>query len=116
MKVNGRIVAIAVAALVAVAALGAGIAQAVSGGENNVSGAAARKAGDAALAAVGGGTVAEVERADEEGTGAYEVEVRRTDGSEVEVHVDAQFQVVGSVSDDDGAGDDSEQGESGTDD
>ncbi len=116
MKVNGRILAIAAAAVVAVAALGAGIAQAVSGGENTVSGAATKKAGDAALAAVGGGTVREVERADEDGAGAYEVEVRRTDGSEVEVHLDAQFQVLGAASDDDGAGADSQQDETGPDD
>ncbi len=116
MKVRGRIVAIGAAGVVAVAALTAGVAQAVSGGEDSVSGAAAKKAGDAALAAVGGGTVGEVERADEDGAGTYEVEVRRTDGSEIEVHVDARFQVVGTASDDDEAGDDSEQDESGTDD
>jgi len=113
MKVNGRILAIAAAAVVAVAATSAGIAQAVSGGEDNVSGAAAKKAGDAALAAVGGGSVGEVERADEDGAGAYEVEVRRSDGSEVEVHLDAQFQVLGSVSDDDEAGEGSDQDEQG---
>ena len=55
----------------------------------------------AALDAAGGGTVLEVEHQDGDGNGAYEVEVRRTDGSTVEIHLDAQFRKVGSVSDDD---------------
>jgi hypothetical protein len=108
MKLNGRIVAIAAALVVALAVVGAGIAQAVGGGEESVTGPAAQQAGDAALAAVGGGTVLEVEQADA-GDAAYEVEVRRPDGSEVEVHLDAQFQPLGTAADDD-------QGESGTDD
>jgi uncharacterized membrane protein YkoI len=116
MRINGRVVAIGAAGVVALAAGGAGIAQAVSGGEDNVSGAAAKKAGDAALAAVGEGTVGEVERADEDGTGAYEVEVRLADGSEVEVYVDAGFHVLGSSSDDDGKAEDSDEGEAGADD
>lgn len=116
MNVDRRIVAIAAAVVVALAALGAGIAQAVSRGEESVTGPAARQARDAALAAVEGGTVLEVERQDGDGPGVYEVEVRRPDGSEVEIHLDARFQVLGSASDDDGASGDGVEGEPDTDD
>lgn len=50
-------------------------------------------AANAALAKVGQGTVSEVEREDDGGA-AYEVEVRLQDGSEVEVQVGADFQVL----------------------
>ncbi|MCB5274162.1 hypothetical protein BJG92_01689 [Arthrobacter sp. SO5] len=50
-------------------------------------------AANAALAKVGQGTVSEVERADD-GAGAYEVEIRLQNGSEVEVQVGADFQVL----------------------
>ena len=50
-------------------------------------------ASSAALAKVGQGTVTEVERADDSGTG-YEVEVRLTDGSKVDVALGADFQVL----------------------
>ncbi len=106
MKVNRRIVVIAAVGVTALAATGAGIAQAVGGeSEENVTGPAAQKARSAALAAAGGGTVLEVERQDGDGAGVYEVEVRRADGSQVEIHVDAQFEPVGSAPDDDGAAD-----------
>lgn len=51
------------------------------------------QAANAALAAVGQGTVSEVER-ENEGGAAYEVEVRLPDGSQVEVQVGADFQVL----------------------
>ena len=95
MKLNRRIV-IAVSAVVAVLAVGgAGIAQAVGGGsEKPVTGAAAEQAKAAALETAGGGTVTEIEGQDGDGAGVYEVEVRRDDGTQVEVHLDAQFQPV----------------------
>ena len=84
------------------AAGGAGIAQAVGGGsEEQVTGAAAEQAKAAALEAAGGGTVTEIEGQDGDGAGVYEVEVRRDDGTQVEIHLDAQFQPVGTVADDD---------------
>jgi uncharacterized membrane protein YkoI len=96
-----RTLAIALAAGVLAVAGGAGIAQAVSGSDDEpVTGPAAERAADAALAAAGGGTVREVERQDGDGAGVYEVEVRREDGSEVEIHLDAQFREVGSAVDD----------------
>jgi uncharacterized membrane protein YkoI len=52
------------------------------------------KAGNAALAKVGQGTVSEVER-ENEGGSAYEVEVRLDDGTQVEVQLGSDFQVLG---------------------
>ena len=50
-------------------------------------------ASSAALARVGQGTVTEVERDDDDGA-AYEVEVRLSDGTQVEVGLGADFQVL----------------------
>ena len=47
----------------------------------------------------------EVERQDGDGKGVYEVEVRRSDGTQVEIHLDAQFQQVGTAADDDSGAD-----------
>lgn len=57
------------------------------------------KAVEAALARVGQGTVTEVER-DENPDSAYEVEVRLANGSEVEVAVGKDFQVLSQSPDD----------------
>ncbi|WP_427005715.1 hypothetical protein [Pseudarthrobacter sp. H2] len=51
------------------------------------------KAGNAALAKVGQGSVRDVEREDDGGS-AYEVEIRLNDGAEVEVQLGADFQVL----------------------
>ncbi|HEX4746447.1 MAG TPA: PepSY domain-containing protein [Gaiellaceae bacterium] len=103
------VIVLGAAAVLAVAG-GAGIAKAVSGSEEQVSGPAAARAAEAALEAIGGGSVLEVERQDGDGAGVYEVEVRRQDGSTVEVHLDARLQPVGTVADDDEGerGDDAE--------
>ena len=100
------------AALIALVAGGAAIATAAGGGDDEgrwddageaaeqvTDPAALDRAGSAALEAAGGGTVTEVERADE-GRSGYEVEVKRDDGSFVEVTLDEQFGEV-SVEDDD---------------
>ena len=101
MKVNRKVVGIA-AAITALSAGGVGIAQAVGGGsEEQVSGPDAERAKAAALKAVGGGTVIEVERNDENTAGGFEVEVRRADGSQVEVRIDDRYQAVGKTADDD---------------
>jgi hypothetical protein len=47
--------------------------------------------------------VLEVEQQDGDGAGTYEVEVRRADGSTVEIHLDSVFQPVGTAADDDGS-------------
>jgi uncharacterized membrane protein YkoI len=97
-----------VLALVAVAALGAGgaaIATAASGGgdddksEKAISGAALDRASSAALSHTRGGEVTATEVGDEESY--YEVEVTRSDGSQVDVQLDRDFQVVGAEGDND---------------
>jgi uncharacterized membrane protein YkoI len=101
-----------VAGVVAVGG-GVGIAQAVGAdSEEPVTGASAEQAKAAALRAAGGGTVLEVEHQDGDASGAYEVEVRRPDGSTVEIHLDSGFRQVGSAADDDSGseGGDSEEG------
>jgi len=97
--------------LVALAAGGAGGAQAVSGGEEraggkeanevneksdgaNLRGSAFERAERAAVKAAGGGKVVEAEKGDDS-DGAYEVAVRKADGSVVEYHLDSAFKVVG---------------------
>jgi hypothetical protein len=99
---RNRKLAIAGVAVLAVAAGGVGIAQAVGGdSEERATGPDADRAAAAATRSVGGGRVTGVER-DDEGGGAWEVEVVRPDGSQVEVHLNDNFKQVGTQSDDDG--------------
>lgn len=62
------------------------------------------KAVDAALEETGGGTVTETEVGDD--GAAYGVEVELDDGSQVEVNLDEDFNVIGQEADDDGPDDD----------
>jgi hypothetical protein len=113
MNVNRKFVAIG-AAVVVLTAGGAGIAYAVGGGESEeqVTGPDAEQAKSAALDAVGGGTVTEVEYQESGSAGVYEVEVQRDDGSQVEVHIDGSFDSVGTAADDDsGSGEDDDGAE-----
>jgi uncharacterized membrane protein YkoI len=88
---------------------GAGIAYASGDdSEEQLTGPDAQKARSAAVAAVGGGTVTEVERDDSNGTGVFEVEVKGDDGSQVEVHLDGDLMVVGQEADEDGSNDEDE--------
>jgi len=99
------VIAAAVVAML-LALLGAGIAYANGGdSEEQLTGPDAEKAKSAAITAVGGGTVSEVERDDGNGTGAFEVEVTREDGSQLEVHLNGDYNVVGQQADDDGPND-----------
>lgn len=99
------------ATVMAVIAGGAGIA--VAGGvghdggdsERAITGTALERAEAAALAETGEGTVTGTEVGDEESL--YEVEVTLDDGTETDVQLDRQFEVVGTESD---------AGESGSDD
>ena len=90
---------------------GVGIAQAVVGGDSDdvqATGAAAAKAKAAALKSVGGGRVVSVERESEAGS-AWEVEIVRRDGTEVEANLDRAYGSVATEredDDDDGKGDD----------
>jgi hypothetical protein len=114
-----RKLALIVALIVGLAGLSAGLAIAASGGpaqgpgvtapedeanesndsDGSLTGMAAEKAADAALAAVGGGTLLEAEPADDDG-GAYEVEIRKPDGSVVEVLIGSDYRVVNIVAGD----------------
>ena len=106
---NLRTKLVIAAALTMLVALGgaAGIAYATGGddSEEQLTGPEAQKAKSAAVAAVGGGTVSEVERDDGYGTGGFEVEVKRDDGAQVEVHLDRDLKVVGQQADEDGPSD-----------
>jgi uncharacterized membrane protein YkoI len=95
---------LAAAAIVALAGAGAGIAVATGDDDATdkpISGGALDRASAAALDHTGGGRVTETEVGDEEGY--YEVEVTRADGSQVDVHLDRQFKVLGDQADDDEA-------------
>jgi uncharacterized membrane protein YkoI len=84
----------------ALVAGGTGVAVAAGGGgdaETPITGRALAAASAAALAHAGGGRVTETEAGDE--GGFYEVEVTREDGSQVDVHLDRDFHVLGSKAD-----------------
>jgi uncharacterized membrane protein YkoI len=89
-----------VGAVVLLGAAGVGAAIATGdddAGERPIEGPALERAEDAALAETGGGTVTGTEVGDEESL--YEVEVTLDDGSQVDVQLDEDFQVVGSEGD-----------------
>jgi uncharacterized membrane protein YkoI len=105
-KLKGII--IAVAAIAALAVGGAAIAGAtgVGGGDDSeraISGGALDRASAAALDHTGGGKVTETEVGDEESY--YEVEVTKGDGSQVDVQLDRDFNVVSQAADDEGKDD-----------
>ena len=98
------------AALVALGMGGAALAGATSGGNGNAAQERSEAADDgegtqglgpdlrarlkaAALAQTGGGTVGAMERDSEKGA-TYEVEVKRPDGSQVDVRLDDQLDIV----------------------
>jgi uncharacterized membrane protein YkoI len=98
---------IAAAAVAAIAGGGAAIAGATGGGDDGsgqpITGSALGKAKAAALQETGGGQVSATEIRDEEGY--YEVEVQRTDGSRVDVHLDRNFSIIDSSADGTGSSD-----------
>ena len=104
INVKTLVIAAAVAVLLALGAAGIAYANG-SVSEEQLTGPEAEKAKSAAIEAVGGGTVSEVERDDGNGTGAFEVEVTRDDGSQLEVHLDGDYNVVGQEADEDGPND-----------
>ena len=104
---------IAGASVLAVAAGGDGVAAATGVGEDEaegpdtpITGSALDQAEAAALDHTGEGTVSETETGDEESY--YEVEVTLDDGSEVDVQLDRDFNVVGDEVD---GGEEDEAGE-----
>ena len=85
-----------VAALAALALGGAALAGATPSdvsGSDELTGSTLDRASQAALAETGGGTVTESER-DAENGATYEVEVTKDDGSEVDVRLDENYEVV----------------------
>ena len=60
--------------------------------DTSLTGETATKAGEAALVSTGGGTVLAVETDDD--NAGYEVEIRTADGSEAEVELDKDYNVV----------------------
>jgi hypothetical protein len=96
-------IGIAAAVGVAAVAIGAGVAvaQPDDGEGPGITGDVLARASQAALAFTGGGTVTATEVGDEESL--YEVEVTLDDGSQVDVQLDANFQVVGQKTDPPGA-------------
>lgn len=94
---------IAGAVTAAVIGTGAGIGIAIGsddddGTEVPITGPALERATNAALDHTGEGRVTGTEAGDEEG--AYEVEVTLDDGSQVDVHLDGDFNVIGAEADD----------------
>ena len=96
-----RRVGLTVAAAVALTAGGVGGAVAVAGDDDGrerpIPAAGLERAEQAALAETGGGSVTGTEVGDEESM--YEVEVTLDDGSQVDVQLDANLEVVGSETD-----------------
>ena len=102
MKDKMKGVVIGVAAIAALAIGGTAIAGAAGGGDDYgtdkaISGPALDHAKAVALEHTGGGQVTGTEVGDEEG--AYEVEVKRPDGSQVDVQLDKSFNLVGQKAD-----------------
>ena len=98
---------IAAAAVGVLAAGGAAIAGATGGGDDGngtpITGSALDRAKSVALDQTGGGRVTATEVRDEEGY--YEVEVRRDDGSQVDVHLDRNLNVLDASADGSGSDD-----------
>jgi hypothetical protein len=80
------------------------VVEAAGDDDRPISGEARDKCIAAALAEHPGGTVTETEVGDD--GAAYEVEIRREDGSQVEVQLNADCQVIGQEADDDSREDD----------
>jgi len=103
-----------IAGLVAILALAgaavtftSGLTSAGGGDDDQpITGSALDEASAAALEHTGGGTVTETEAGDD--GAAYSVEVRLGDGSQVEVNLDENFNVIGQEADDDGPNDQDE--------
>jgi uncharacterized membrane protein YkoI len=101
-KLKGAV--ITAAAIAALALGGTAIAGAAGSGDDDktdkpITGQALDRAKAVALDHTGGGKVTGTEVGDEEG--AYEIEVTRADGSQVDVHLDKGFKVINQAADGD---------------
>jgi uncharacterized membrane protein YkoI len=109
MKTRKRLIVAIVAAL---AAIGIGAGAVVAAGDDDdqpLKGDPRAKAMAAALEHVGGGNVIDTEVGDD--GAAYGVEIRRPDGSVVEVNLDRDFRVIATEGDDDGPADTDDAGD-----
>jgi hypothetical protein len=98
-----------IAAVVVLAAIGTGAGFAVANGGDDdqpLTGTTLEQCSAAALAQHPGGTVTETEAGDD--GAAYGVEVRLDDGSQVEVNLDENCNVIGQEADDDGPNDEAD--------
>ncbi len=108
-KLKGALIGLAAIAVLAVGATA--IAGAAGGGDDDaseqaISGPSLDRAKAAALDHTGGGKVTGTEAGDQEGD--YEVEVTRADGSQIDVHLDERFNVIGQAGDNDQGGENGE--------
>ncbi|WP_018157764.1 PepSY domain-containing protein [Demetria terragena] len=101
-KLKSKKILVPAIATVAVLGVGGGFAAhaVASDGNSKVSGPDLDRASKAALAKVGGGKVTDVERGDGDDIEAYEVEVTRPNGSEVDVKLDKSFRAISATADD----------------
>jgi uncharacterized membrane protein YkoI len=106
-RTKGALIAVPVVAALAVG----GVAIAGGGDDDDkgevdraISGSALDRASRAALDHTGGGEVTDTEVGDEESY--YEVEVTRDDGSQTDVQLDRNFNVVGGEADEESGSDD----------
>ncbi|WP_250006621.1 PepSY domain-containing protein [Actinoplanes sp. M2I2] len=91
-QLRSKRVIVTTAALAALA-VGGGVWATAANADPEVQGGDRDRVGAAAVQAVGGGTVLDVETGDDRGE-AYEVEVRKPDGSEVDVLLDKDLKVL----------------------
>jgi uncharacterized membrane protein YkoI len=109
MKRTTRLTIVGAAVIAVAGGIGVAAVNATGDGDDDeqetpISGAELERASAAALASTGGGTVTETEVGDEDSY--YEVEVTLDDGSQVDVQLDRDFNVVSSSADaEDDAGD-----------
>jgi uncharacterized membrane protein YkoI len=93
VKLRSKRVIVATAATVV--ALGVGGAVWTSAAQaDDLPGSERDRVGNAAVQAVGGGTILDVEAGDDTGDAAYEAEVRKADGTEVDVALDKDLKVI----------------------
>jgi uncharacterized membrane protein YkoI len=108
MKLSGKSVLALTVGVLLVAGAAVGIA--IGTGDDDetpITGDALAKASAAALQYTGGGRVTDSEVGDEEGY--YEVEVTLADGTEVDVHLDQNFNVISSDKDSDDSEDNDDE-------
>jgi hypothetical protein len=107
--------ALLIVAALAMLLVGAGVAYATGSGESGeqrATGPGIEKAKSVALDHTNGGRVTGTEVGDEEGY--YEVEVTRDDGSQVDVHLDRNFNVLSTPADHESSNDQDGPNDSGS--